>query len=100
MAKMKSVVKRPIKSKIGWTMLDRFTDQSTQWVPLRILNEVNTIESAECAVDNSIEEELAFRYWVPFTLRNRDRIVSSITHLLRKTTSRFVIEILFNIDDV
>ena len=45
------------------------------WVLLKDLKASNSIEVADYAVANNIEEELVFKWWVKDTLRNRDRII-------------------------
>ena len=42
---------------------------------MKIVKESNPVELADYAVNNEIEKELAFNWWVPFTLRKRDRII-------------------------
>ena len=41
----------------------------------------------------SIQDEPAFVWWVPFTLRKRDRIIASVNFRTRKETHKYGIEI-------
>ena len=89
----KSGQKRIRQSTRGWKMLVKFTDGSNQWVPLRILKETNPVEVAEFAVARQIHQGPAFRWWVPYVLRKKDAIISSITHKLRRVTHKYGIKI-------
>jgi len=42
------------------------------------LKEANPIKTAEYAVSKGISEEPAFNWWVPYTLKKRDFIISAI----------------------
>ena len=91
--------KRKRKSTIGWKLLVQFGDKSQQWVPLKIIKETNPVDVAEFAVSRRIDDEPAFSYWVPYTLRKRDVIVASLSHRLRKTTHKYGIQVPNNIAD-
>jgi len=41
----------------------------------------------------SVLKESAFRWWVPYTLRKRDMIISAVKAHVRKTTHKYGIEI-------
>lgn len=78
----------------GWKLQVRWKDGSTSWEPLRNLKESNPVEVAEYAINNKIAEEAAFAWWVPFTLRQRDRIIKSIrSKATHKKTHKFGLEI-------
>jgi hypothetical protein len=86
-------VKRLRKSTVGWSLKFRWHDDSEQWVPLSVLKESNPVEVAEYATARNIATEPAFRWWVPYTLRKRDAIISSVRARTRKTTHKYGIEI-------
>jgi hypothetical protein len=52
---------------------------STQWVRLADLKESNPVELAEYAVGNKLVSEPAFKGWVLFTIKKRDRISTKTT---------------------
>lgn len=81
------------KTTCGWHLLVRWTDGSQQWVTLADLKESHPVETAEFAVAHNIHKEPAFAWWVPYTLRKRDVIVSAIKTRTRKTTHKYGIEI-------
>ena len=53
----------------------------------------NPIEVAEYVTARSIQDEPAFVWWIPFTLRKRDMIISSVNFRTRKATQKYGIEI-------
>ena len=48
---------------------------------------------AEYAKLRGISDEAAFAWWVPFTLRKRDIILSTVKSRIRKTTHKYGIEL-------
>jgi hypothetical protein len=66
------------KTMKGWDICVSWKDGSTSWEPLCNLKESNPIELAEYAIANKIAQELAFAWWVPYTLKKRDRIILAI----------------------
>ena len=50
-----------------------------EWLAqLADLKESNPIELAEYAIANGLEKEPAFAWWIPFTLKKRERIVAAV----------------------
>ena len=78
---------------MGWKLLVHWKDGSETWVPLKDMKESHPIEVAEFAKARGVADEPAFAYWVPYTLRKRDVIISSIKTRIRKTTHKYGIEI-------
>ena len=62
----------------GWNLLVQRKNGTQEWVPLKILNNSNSIEVAEFTVARGIDKETAFTWWVPYTLRRRDRIIAGV----------------------
>ena len=81
------------KTTIGWSILVKLKNGGEQWVPLRIMKLNYPIEIAEYAVSREISDEPAFCWWVPFTLRKRDTIVSSIRARIAKSNYKYGIKI-------
>jgi hypothetical protein len=76
------------KTTKGWKLCVQWKDSSTSWVDLKDLKESNPVEVAECAVSNKLVTEPAFAWWVPFTLKKRDRIIAAVNNrFLKKHTS-------------
>ena len=81
------------KTTSGWKLLVAWADDSETWVPLKDLRESHPVEVAEFAKAQGITDEAAFIWWVPYTLRKRDVILSKVKARIRKTTQKYGIEI-------
>ena len=81
------------KTTAGWKLLVKWKDQSESWVKLSELKESHPVDTAEFAKSRGIDDEAAFIWWVPHTLRKRNAIISAIKTRLRKTTHKYSIEI-------
>ena len=86
-------VKRIRKTTIGWQLLVRWKDGTEQWMPLSLLKECNPVEVAEYAKARGIDTEPAFTWWVPYTLRKRDVIISAVKARARRVSHKYGIEI-------
>lgn len=89
----KSGQRRLRKTTSGWNLLVLWKDGSEQWVPLKLLKESHPVEVAEFSVSRSIDHEPAFHWWVPYTLRKRDRIISAVNSRVTKISHKYGIEI-------
>lgn len=85
--------RKPRKTTKGWQLLIEWKDESTTWVDLKDVKEANPIELAEYAVANKIDEEPAFQWWVPYTLKKRNRVISKTKSKYWKTTHKYGIRI-------
>lgn len=57
------------------------------------MKQSNPVEVADYAVANEIDQEAAFAWWVPHTLRKRNRIVAAINVRYKKRNNNFGVEI-------
>jgi hypothetical protein len=87
------------KTTIGWDFKVLWKDGSTSWLPLRELKESNPVEIAEYSVTAGIDDEPAFRWWVPFTLKKRDVIISAVNQSRKKTGYKYGIKVPNNIKE-
>ena len=87
------------KTTKGWKFCVEWKDGTTSWVPLNILKEQIPVEIAEYAVTHSIAQEPAFSWWVPFTLKKRDFIISAVNKRYHKTTHKYGIRIPKSVDE-
>jgi hypothetical protein len=85
--------KRQRKTTTGWKLLVKWKDQSESWIHLKDMKESHPVEVAEFATARGIADEPAFVWWVPYTLRKRDVILSAVRSRIRKTTHKYGIEI-------
>lgn len=81
------------RSTAGWKLLVQWKDGSESWVPLKDLKESHPVETAEFAKARGIDDEAAFAYWVPYTLRKRDIIISVVKSRARKTSHKYGVEL-------
>ena len=68
----------------GWSLCIQWKDGTTTWERLADLKESNPVEVAEYAAAQGIAHEPAFAWWVPFTLRKRNRIIAAINRHYNK----------------
>ncbi len=87
------------KTTKGWHLCIKWKDGTTSWERLADLKESNPIELAEYAVTQGIDREPAFAWWVPYTLRKRNRIIAAVNRRYQKRTHKFGIEIPKSIAD-
>ena len=64
---------------------------------LQVLKELNPIEVADYVTTIGLANEPAFSWWVSYTLKNRDRIISLVNRQVRKRNHKFGINIPNNI---
>ena len=57
------------------------------------MKEVHPVETAEYAPTRGISNEPPFAWWVPYTLRKREVILTAVKNRIRKTTHKYGIEI-------
>jgi hypothetical protein len=62
----------------GWQLLLQWKDGSTNWVTLKNVKNSHPVQAAEYTVGNKIATELAFAWWVPYTIKKRNQILSKI----------------------
>ena len=80
--------KRKRRTTAGWEILVRWKDGSSDWVKLKDLKDSYPVQLADYAVNNKIQDEPAFAWWVPFVLKKRIAIISKIkTKYWQKTQS-------------
>ena len=62
----------------GWHVLARWKGGMTEWVELKDMKDSYPVEMAEFAVASQVQDEPAFAWWVPYTMKKRNRIISKI----------------------
>ena len=77
----------------GWELLVLWKDGTQSWERLADLKESNPVEVAEFAVAKEIDKEPAFAWWVPFTLKRRNRIIAAVNKRYAKRNYKFGIRI-------
>jgi hypothetical protein len=87
------------KTTKGWKLCVEWKDGTTSWERLADLKESNPVELADYAVAQGIDNEPAFAWWVPYTLKRRNRIIASVNNRYHKRTHKFGIEVPKTWDD-
>ena len=83
----------------GWKLLVRFKDEVKQCIPLKTIKETNPVEVSEFDEVKGIDDEVAFVYWVPHTLQQRDRIIASVSFRLKKQNFKCGIMVPISIEE-
>jgi hypothetical protein len=87
------------KTTMGWQLCIQWKDGTTSWERLADLKVINPIEAAEYAVARGIEDKPAFAWWVNFTLKKRERIISVVKKPVLKKTHKFGIRVPKNAEE-
>ena len=83
----------PKKTTKGWHLCVEWRDGTTTWEKLSDLKESYPVEVAEYAVNQGIDDEPAFGWWVKHVLKKRNRIISAVNKRYHKRTHKFGIEV-------
>ena len=81
------------KTTKGWKLCVEWKDGTTSWEPLALLKESNPVQVAEYVKAQGLMNEPVFRWWVPFTLKKRDSIISAVNQRYWKRTHKYGIRI-------
>lgn len=81
------------RTTVGWKLLVEWKDGSTSWAHLKDLKESNPVQVAEYAIANKISLEPAFAWWVPHTIRKKDRIINKVKSKYWKRTHKYGVEL-------
>lgn len=76
-----------------WKFLIQYKDVSEQWLPLKFLKKTNPLEMTEFATTIGIDEEPAFSWWTPYTLRRRDRIIPAVNKHIKRVSHKYSVDI-------
>ena len=89
----KSGTRRRRETTVGWKILIQWKDGSTTWTALKDVKNAYPVQMAEYAVAANIADSPAFAWWVPFTLRKRERILSKVKSKYWVRSHKFGIKI-------
>ena len=84
---------RPKRTTKGWRLLVEWKDGSSTWVPLADLKDAYPVQVADYAVTNGISNEPAFRWWVPFVLKKRERILKKVKSKYWSVSHKYGLEL-------
>ena len=91
--------KRYRKTTKGWKLLVKWKDDSEGWIKLSDMKDAHPLETAEYARARNLVHEPAFAWWVPYTLRKHDEILSAVGKRVRRVTHKYGIQLPTSIED-
>ena len=77
----------------GWEICVTWKDGSTDWIALKDIKDSYPVELAEYAINNKIDDEPAFAWWVPYTIKKRISIIAKIKSKYWQRTHKYGIRI-------
>ena len=92
-------VRRRKETTKGWDVLCQWKDGLTTWNKLKDVKDSYPVELAEHAVNNKVDDEPAFAWWVPYTLKKKARIISKIKSKCWEKTHKYGIRIPKSVQD-
>eukprot|EP00590_Aulacoseira_subarctica_P011644 CAMPEP_0172424146 /NCGR_PEP_ID=MMETSP1064-20121228/21716_1 /TAXON_ID=202472 /ORGANISM="Aulacoseira subarctica , Strain CCAP 1002/5" /LENGTH=1711 /DNA_ID=CAMNT_0013165931 /DNA_START=811 /DNA_END=5943 /DNA_ORIENTATION=- len=81
------------KTLAGWDLQVEWKDGSTSWLTLKDLKNSNSVDVAEYAKANRIDQEPAFDWWIHDVLKRRDRLIKMAHSHRLKTGYKFGIQV-------
>lgn len=84
---------RPKITTQGWYFQLEWKDRTMNWIPLKDLKDDYPMQLAEYVVRNNLQEETAFKWWVPGVLNKKDRMVAKIKSKYWTRTHKYGIQI-------
>jgi hypothetical protein len=84
---------RKVRTTKGWELCVQWKDGSTNWATLKDLKDSYPVQLAEYAVNNKIETEPAFAWWVPYTLKKRSSIIAKLKSKYWQRTHKYGIRV-------
>ena len=87
------------RTTIGWELCVEWKDSSQQWIALKDMKNAYPIEVADYATANKIQDEPAFAWWVPYTLRKRKANIAKVKSKYWQRTHKYGIRIPKSIEE-
>ena len=76
----------------GWDLEVSWQDGTTDQLPLEDLKKSNPVEVAEHSSARNIDNEVVFKWWVPYVLKKREVITSQVTSRVSRTNHKHGID--------
>ena len=73
----------------GWHILACWKGGMTEWIELKDIKDSYPVEMDEFAVASQIQDKPAFAWWVPYTMKKRNRIISKIKSKYWQRTHKY-----------
>ena len=85
--------KRHRQTTKGWEILLQWKDGSTTWETLKDIKNCYPVQLADYAIEHGISNEPAFKWWIPYVIKKRNRIIAKIKTKYWARTHKFGIRI-------
>jgi len=82
----------------GYQLYIKWKDGSTSWEHLKDMKEAYPILVAEFAMTQGIQNLPGFRWWVPHTLKHKNRIIRNIKTRYKKKTHKYGIQVPMSVE--
>jgi len=83
----------------GWDLQVEWKDGSNSWLSLKDLKNSNSVDVAQYAKDNRIDQEPAFDWWVHDVLKRRERLIKMARSHRLKTGYKFGLRVPETVDE-
>ena len=77
----------------GWEILAQWKDGTTTWHKMKDIKDSYPVQLAEFAIQNKLQEEPAFAWWVKYTVKKKNRIIAKIKSKYWEKTHKYGIRI-------
>ena len=84
---------RKVRTTRGWEFYVQWRGGSGDWVSLKDLKDSYPIDLAQYAIDNKLETEAAFAWWVPYVQRKKRIIIQKLKSKYWQKTHKYGIRI-------
>ena len=81
------------KTTTGWKLCVLWKDGTLTWERLVDLKESYPIDVSQYAINNGIDREPAFSWWVLYVTKKKERILTAVNRQYHKMTHKFGFEI-------
>ena len=71
-------MKRKRRTLKGWEFFVRWKDGSGNWISLSDLKESYPIKIMEYAINNNLQDEPAFAWWINYVKKKKERIIKKL----------------------
>ena len=89
---------KPNPTTRGWQVLVEWADETLTWMDMKDVKEASPVELAEYAVANRINQEPAFAWWVSYTLKKQNHIISKVKAKYWRTTHKYSVRLPKTVD--
>jgi hypothetical protein len=83
----------------GYYLCVRWKDGSTSWEPLKDMKESYPTQVADFAISQGIQDLAGFKWWVPYTLKRKNRILSAIKTRHKRKSHKYGIQVPSSVEE-